>query len=320
MHRSHAAVVLLLAGSLTAVVPTQAKAQTTVAVGTGETITEADLAAGGFAGQSFTLGSDTTFAINNGGTIGPAGDFPDGFDFAGSHVHINAGGLFASTDPDPSAPFVQSNVTNINLDIYDGGTIGENFFVLGASTVNIHGGTTRGNMALFSGAVANVSGGTIGDLFTAFTGATINISGGTIMNDVVAADFSSLNITGGTFGSYITTFDGSVTNIKGGSIGEEFVAFEGAEVNLAVTSLMIDGVAVDLSLGDSLLIDQRGGVLLEATLADGSYLDFTLNGDFVSGEDVFEYGTRLTATMVPAPSATALLGLGGLVAGRRRRS
>ena len=294
--------------------------QTEVDVGAGQTLTESDLASGVFEGQDFALGRETTFNINSGGVIGPIGDFfTGGFDFAGSTVNVNSGGFFASTDPDPMLPFVQSNVTNVGLNLADGGVIAENFFVFGDSTVNISGGTTGGNLAIFDGSVANISGGVVGDLLSAFPGGQINISGGIIGDDVVAQDFSELNISGGTFGSFITTFDGSVTNISGGSIGDEFVAFEGAEVNLFVTSLRIDGQLVDLTLGEALLIDQRGGALLEATLADGSFLDFSLNGTFVSSSDVFEFGTALTVTLVPAPNAVVMLGIGGVLVARRRR-
>lgn len=291
---------------------------TDVQVDSGQTLTAADLLAGSFLGQQFTLDAGTTFEINDGGVIGPLGVFGAPFDLGGSTVNVNSGALFASTDPG-SSNFVQTVTRNVNINLFDGGTIGENFFAESGTNIHISGGQTLGNLALFAGAEATVTGGTVGELFTAFTGARINISGGNIVNNLVAVDFSRIDISGGTFGSEITTFDGSVTNISGGVIGDEFVAFDGAIVNLFVTSLKIDGVDVALNLDEELLIEQRGGSVLEAVLADGSALEFTLNGDFVSGDDVFEIGTRLTATLVPAPGAAALLGLGGLLAGRRRR-
>ncbi|MEM1329134.1 MAG: hypothetical protein AAGG07_01095 [Planctomycetota bacterium] len=310
----------LVAGLAIVAVPSVATAggPAVVSVGSGQTLTESDLAAGSFNGQSFPLNVNTVINVNEGGVIGPAGAFPDGFNFNGTTVNINSGGFFASTDPDPSADFVQTNATNINLNLFDGGGFGENFFVFGGSSVNVFGGEVSGNLALFSGVTANVSGGKVGSLFTAFAGSEINISGGEVVSDLVGADFSRINISGGVVGDIITTFDSSVTNISGGSIGEEFVAFEGAEVNLFVRSLRIDGEDVDLSLGDRFLIEQRSGSLLEAILEDGSFLDFSLNGDFVSGADVFEFGTTLTATLVPSPSA-AIVFVVGVVAGRRRR-
>ncbi|MAY73140.1 MAG: hypothetical protein CMJ31_00160 [Phycisphaerae bacterium] len=57
-----------------------------VNVNVGETLTPADLAAGTFGGQAFTLGPDTIFNINDGSTLG-AGSI-DVFDFGGSSVNI----------------------------------------------------------------------------------------------------------------------------------------------------------------------------------------------------------------------------------------
>jgi len=42
----------------------------------------------------------------------------------------------------------------------------------------------------------------------------------------------------------------------------------------------------------------RGGALLEARLADGSFFDLQLNSGFVSGQDEVESGATLTVTRI----------------------
>ena len=62
----------------------------------GESLEEADLNAGLFEGQSFTLDSDTLFEVFYEGSIGPVGDTtavpPAPFDFGGASVNLHAGG------------------------------------------------------------------------------------------------------------------------------------------------------------------------------------------------------------------------------------
>ena len=293
-------------------IASMAAAQITVEVNDGQTLTEADLVAGVFDGQPFTLDTRTTFEVNGGGTFGPAGDFPDGFDFNLSIVNINGGGFFASTDPDPGVPFVQTNARNIQINVFDGGQLGENFFLLGESTITFEGGDIVGNLALFDDSSAIVRGGVVGPLFTAFAGTSITISGGIVEGDLVGTDFSEITISGGVVGDVITVFGDSVTTISGGSIGNEFVAFDDAIVDLIVRDLRIDGVPIDLTLGVPFEVTQRGGELLEATLADGTPFDLVLNTDFGSDGDVIEPGAVLSVSVVEPDCRADLDGDGEL--------
>ena len=244
-----------------ALTPAAAAAQ--VVVGAGETLTEADLSAGSFSGSagpfSFALGPGTVFEINDGGAIGPVGDgapFPGiPFDFQGSTVNLNDGGVFLSDSA------VDSIVSNVTLNIRDGGTLGRSFEALAGSVVNVEGGEVVLGFAAFDGATVNISGGTVGAFFTAESGST---------------------------------------------------------VNLFVTGVTVGGSGLGLSLGDTVEITQRGGALLEATLADGSAFDLVLDPSDPSG-DVVAADATLTVTLVPAPGAAVLLALGGLHAARRRR-
>ena len=73
--------------------------------------------------------------------------------------------------------------------------------------------------------------------------------------------------------------------------------------------LFIDGVAIDMEAGEQMMITQRGGSLLEATLRDGQFLDLVLNDSFVAGQDFIANGTTLKVIGVPEPSTPVLAGL-----------
>ena len=233
-----------------------------VVVSSGETLTEANLTSGSFAGAAgsfaFSLGSETTFNIDSGGSIGPVGDgvpFPGvPFDFQGSTVNLD-GGAFVSDSA------VDSIVSNVTVNVLPGGTLGRSFEALSGSVINVAGGEVVLGFAAFSGATINISGGTVGDFFTAQSGST---------------------------------------------------------VNLFVNDAAVGGVELGLSLGDAVEIAQRGGALLEATLADGSSFELVLDPSDPNG-DIVASDAMLTVTLVPTPGAAGVLGLACLAAlwGRR---
>ena len=104
----------------------------------------------------------------------------------------------------------------VQLNISNGGTLGDNFVASFGSEVNISGGTIGDSFLTSRDSVVNISGGTFDFGFTAM-GGEINISGGTIGNGLQAFIGSELNISGGTFGDDIN-IDRSNLNISGGVV------------------------------------------------------------------------------------------------------
>ena len=90
-------------------------------VGAGQTITEEDLISGNFDGMMFDLDGNTTFEVNEGGTFNRVGENAhpfSPFDFNGSTVNVNSGGVFGEGSGGPA-----TSVANVTLNLHDEGTI-----------------------------------------------------------------------------------------------------------------------------------------------------------------------------------------------------
>ena len=107
-------------------------------------------------------------------------------------------------------------------------------------------------------------------------------------------------------------------NISGGDVSSSFRAESGSTINLFVTELFLDSVPQELSSGAQIEIDTSVDFVLEATLADGSFINFATSGPFIIGNP-FDEGSILTVTMVPEPSSLTMLALAGFSALCRRR-
>jgi len=296
-----------------------AAGQATVEVGDGENLSQTDLENGSFMGQSFALDPLTTFEINSGGSIG---NVEGPFSFGGATVNINEGGTFVSV-PRRNRSFFADVVLNIT----SGGALGDQPQANFGSLVNLDGGTIGERFQVTGGAEVRISDGSIGDNFFVFNGAnTVDLSGGSIGNNSSISDGAVFTMSGGSIGNEFGIFsspdDGlfSIANISGGTIGDEFSLNDSSTLNLFVTEATVDGVPLPLTLGSEFVVSDRGGALLEGTLADGSAFDFILNDLLIDGEDSFDPRATLTVTLVPAPGAVAMLGLAasGLALRRRR--
>ncbi|RMD64455.1 MAG: hypothetical protein D6824_03985, partial [Planctomycetota bacterium] len=150
--------------------------RTTVMVNDGQRITDPQLEAGVFLGQTFTLSPDTVFEVNAGGVMGPIKSFlivpfGDYFDFGGSTVNINSGGLFDTP----------SHIGNVTLNIFEGGAVSEyNLAVFAGGVVNLAGGNINGPLFMRDGSVLNMTGGRLGVVLDIGIGAVANLSGGIV--------------------------------------------------------------------------------------------------------------------------------------------
>ena len=63
------------------------------------------------------------------------------------------------------------------LNVSDGGTVGEDFDANSGSEMNISGGTVGVFFGALSGSVVNISGGTFGDVFDTFESSVVNLQG-----------------------------------------------------------------------------------------------------------------------------------------------
>lgn len=91
-----------------------------------------------------------------------------------------------------------------------------------------------------------------------------------------------------------------------------FIFFNGAVSNVVVTD---NGTMDDLFDGTQFGSFQLSGM----DLTDGALTQIVFGAGSFFTTDFANAATGVTAQIVPAPGALALLGLGGLVAGRRRR-
>lgn len=208
-----------------------------------------------------------------------------------------------------------------------------------SSTLDIAGGSVGrfadfaySEINLFSGgidvradalqSIVNVYGGNINDSFTVQRGTEFNLFGGSVARLLMAIDGSEVNVAGGEITGDFELGEGAILNVSGGDLGYGFRAEDGAQVNLFVNDLFIDGVAIDLESGEQMVITQRGGSLLQATLRDGQFLDLVLNDSFVANQDFIANGATLTVIGVPEPATPVLAGLFVTIAAagiRRRR-
>ena len=146
----------------------------------------------------------------------------------------------------------------------------------------------------------NVSdGGSIGEFFSAYSGAEVNISGGNVADFFYAFSGSEVNISGGTIGDCLDAFSGSLVNISGGTFGDNFRGQGGSEINLFGSDFVVDGVLLDASLssGEAFTILDRE-VTLSGLLVDGSPFSYDLNLVNGSNADFLSADATLTVTLV----------------------
>lgn len=166
-----------------------------------------------------------------------------------------------------------------------------------------------------------VAGGTIDQLVARPTGppgnvGNISVSGGDIGVLRMLPGSSPVSVSGGEIDQVLMSGNSSLS-LSGGVV-DVLSASSGSNVHLFVDALLLDGLSIELELGQSIQIDDRSGVLLEATLADGSFFDVWLGDDLNSLGNIFS-GATLNVTRVPSPATLLILGMTPLVVTRRKR-
>ncbi|MEM1330327.1 MAG: PEP-CTERM sorting domain-containing protein [Planctomycetota bacterium] len=124
-------------------------------------------------------------------------------------------------------------------------------------------------------------------------------------------------------------WDVSLDTVGASWLSEATILFDDADAPGSLTSIALtvgvgDDFAGSASYSSSGVLDLAGAGLGDIELSQGNLLlDFFESYDDVAGaiDATFGAGSTLTisAYVVPAPASAALLGLGGLVATRRRR-
>lgn len=116
--------------------------------------------------------------------------------------------------------------------------------------------------------------------------------------------------------------DGSITVTDG--LGQTFNTAAGTIGNVAAYNqieieLNYSTQSATFSVnGVDLLLPPGGGAFIDTTFGDADF--FSTRSAGVAGGNQIRYDDYLVEQEVPAPGAFALLGLGGLIAGRRRRA
>ena len=199
----------------------------------------------------------------------------------------------------------------------------------GGGQINIDGGRVDNfdPTGFEGGTVGRITGGVIDSIFNQ---GTIEITGGQIGG--VSNEFR-IDVTGGTIGFFSSNESGADTLVSGGQFEGRIQIEEDGVFTLVGSDFTLDGEPIDLAalgatLDDPFVVEDRGGALLEGTLADGSFFDLVLTGGDssagVSGDFVDDSATvqlALSAAVIPSP--TAAVGgamLCGLMALRRGRA
>lgn len=197
---------------------------------------------------------------------------------------------------------IGSDGLTTQLNLSDGGDVGNRVTVQSGSEVNISGGEVGNTLTVASGGEVNISGGTTSSRLTAQSGSEVNISGGAMSGFFVSETGSVVNITGGStdfpfsvgrllvsgevnisgeaFVPSVSNTSGSEVNISGGSVGTSDAA-SGSVVNVSGGSvdvvLAASGSEVNVSGGSTTLFAGSGSVV------NLSVRDAFLDGVLVSG-------------------------------------
>ncbi len=165
---------------------------------------------------------------------------------------------------------------------------------------------------------------TVDNAGTATSSMTIDVSG-MQFNDAAGSPLNEILSVFTGVGSIITgiSWNVNLTSIGASWASEAVMLFEG-QINLTVSG---DGAPVSNMNYDSMgIVDLTDAGVPNIVMSADGILDIEFLESFVdnagTGDNFFEAGSSITIVgnnIVPTPGSLAVLGLGGLVAGRRRR-
>jgi hypothetical protein len=206
---------------------------------------------------------------------------------------------------DSQAPGVPTTINLLN-----GGTVDGYLLAYGNSRVAISSGIVNYNLYAYDDSQVTMSGGTVSNHLIADNSSCVTISGGQVGGALLAVGNSQITMSGGTVFSLAATGNSQIT-MFGGTVGGLF-AVEHSQIILAGSGFAIDGIPVGLGEIKSILggfYSNEPPRILTGTLA---------NGDIINNQ--FQIGDGASIVLVPEPATMVLVGLGGMLAARRRRS
>lgn len=190
-----------------------------------------------------------------------------------------------------------------SLTMLDGGTIRDNFQVVGGTAL-IEGGAMGDGVEVAGGEVT-IRGGSVGAGFEAYAGSIVTIDGGAVAGSFDAWEGSTVVINGGSVGQSMRAF-GSRIEITGGEVGGFFDVYEDSELTISGGTfgrrLRVSDSSVELIGGEYRVngVEYTGseytlvsGDVFSGTLADGS--------TFVFSRDVDDRLGTVALTSVPLP-------------------
>ena len=199
--------------------------------------------------------------------------------------------------------------------IISGGSVSS--FTASDSVVSISGGNLGSGVGV-GRTTLSITGGSISGNFRAGEGSVVHFRGGAIGNFADAKAGSTFYQSGGSIGVAFEAESGSVVTISGGTRRNDFDANGGSTVNFIGTDFFLDGVLIDLEIGETTIITERGGTL-SGILADGTPFSHDLFTTDEQLRDFFSTDATLTVTLVPEPSSLFLVGLLSIAASCTRK-
>ena len=226
-----------------------------------------------------------------------------GLDFRDGGYHVIDYSIFPAVHVDRSRPGARTRVV-----LREGGLIMAWLDAHEDSRVTISGGEIRGSLEARDNAHLIIKAGQIGGLVCAKDSSVIEISGGSMDSWVHTFDNVEMTITGGDIGSFVDAWDDSRITISGGTIGECISSIGDALITLIGTDFAVNGTGV--GNGD-FASDYATAGTLTGILANGDALNnpFKLINPHADIQFIF----------IPEPATVLLLGLGGLIWGRRSK-
>jgi len=211
-------------------------------------------------GDDESIGSNTTFNINEGGLVGR--NFEAGrFGQTSTQLEVNlAGGSIGSgfSAYDGAVVQVSSGGIGTGATAYrdsqihlTGGSIGSGFEILGGQ-VEVDGGNIEGRVEIWGGGELSVLSGDGGSVAYLSTSSTLNVAGGEV--DTRNTMFGTINLSGGEITGRMVTGQYAELNVSGGLLREVLVYYQ-SHVN------MTGGKIRDFYIVNGSSLEMTGGVL-----------------------------------------------------------